>query len=392
MTVTVIGCGYVGFTWAVYLSEHHTVRVWDIDLNKLNLIRKGKTPFADSELSARLQSGKLSLVVLEKQEDIYKESDIYIVAVPSNYSEKINGLNTTIVEKVVLDIVEENPAFKAIIIKSTVPIGFTNSLRNKCCSNRIYYMPEFLREGRAYTDCSKPSRVIIGGADVKSFHNIECIFTRNKLDAVYMSLEEAEATKLFSNSYLAMRVAFFNEVDSFAENQGLNSENIIKGICADNRIGSFYNNPSFGYGGYCLPKDTKQLLKSLDGKDDILISAVINQNEERQNHIVDLLIKKNVNVFGIYRLLTKNNSDNIRNSAMIGIIMKLLCRTDKNIVIYEPLLSNGLIFKEYINRVKLVNSVNKLAEYSDIILANRKNKELDPFMDKVYTRDIYTRD
>lgn len=394
MKITVVGCGYVGLSWAAVLAEKNEVTVWDIDENKLANLRHGKLPFVDKELEKHLKEGKIKLNIPFEYKQIFNNSCMYIIAVPTNYSKVIDGFDMTILESVISDIIDNDCFFESIIIKSTVPIGFTDELRKKYNCDKIYYMPEFLREGCSYNDCKKPSRIIIGGSNVEEFVENEKAF----IDSVsyttvfYMSLKEAEAVKLFSNTYLAMRVAFFNEVDSFAENHELDASKIIQGICKDSRIGAYYNNPSFGYGGYCLPKDSKQLLKSLYGKDDCIVKAIVEQNAERKSHIVNHIIERKCKRIGVFRLLTKTKSDNIRFSAMLDIIEKLLQNTESEFIIYEPLVAEGLPLENYVQRITYVNSIEELAYESDIILANRKSKELLPYLYKVYTRDIFNRD
>lgn len=394
MKITVVGCGYVGLSWAAVLAEKNEVTVWDIDENKLANLRHGKLPFADKELEKHLKEGKIKLNIPFEYKQIFNNSCMYIIAVPTNYSKIIDGFDMTILESVISDIIDNDCFFESIIIKSTVPIGFTDELRKKYNCDKIYYMPEFLREGCSYNDCKKPSRIIIGGSNAEEFVENEKAF----IDSVsyttvfYMSLKEAEAVKLFSNTYLAMRVAFFNEVDSFAENHELDASKIIEGICKDSRIGAYYNNPSFGYGGYCLPKDSKQLLKSLSGKDDCIVKAIVEQNAERKSHIVNHIIERKCKRIGVFRLLTKTKSDNIRFSAMLDIIEKLLQNTESEFIIYEPLVTEGLSLENYVQRITYVNSIEELAYESDIILANRKSKELLPYLYKVYTRDIFNRD
>ena len=392
MKITVIGCGYVGLSWAVYFSKNNYVKVWDINSEKIKKIENRVCPFLDKDLSNALQDKSINLNTIKHQDEIYFDTDVYIVAVPTDFDEELGELNTSIVDNIVSNLVAKTKDFKGIVIKSTLPVGFTKKLREKCNCEKIYYMPEFLREGRAYYDCCNPSRIIVGGATANEFSYIAEHFNTSNVDVIYMNLSEAEAVKLFSNAYLAMRVAFFNEVDSFAENKELNSKNIIQGICSDERIGNHYNNPSFGYGGYCLPKDTKQLLKSLMNKDDCLIRAIIEENVERKQHCVDKIKNTGIERIGVFRLVTKIGSDNVRNSSMIDLIIELLKQTNASFTIYEPLVQETQLFKSYGDRVKYVSTLEKLDDQSDIILANRRDKELLPFERKVYTRDIFNKD
>ena len=386
MNFTVMGAGYVGISIAILISQKYNVNLYDIDTEKLNLISNKKSPIKDNDVENYLRTKELLLNVIKDKQLAIHKADYVIIATPTNYDSKEGIFDTSSVESVIAEIYEENPRTN-IIIKSTVPLGFTKKMRLRFGKENIYFSPEFLREGTALYDNLFPSRIIVGGDDKQSkkFANIlfECSKTELKnTQILLMESSEAEAVKLFSNTYLAMRVAFFNELDTLSEINNLSSLNIINGVCSDSRIGNFYNNPSFGYGGYCLPKDTKQLLSNFSQIPNNIIRAIIDSNETRKNYITQNIIKKNPKSVGVYRLTMKSGSDNFRESAVFGIINKL---KENNIrtYVYEPEL------KENLKNIIQVNELEDFIKKSDIIIANRMSKELDHVKRKVYTRDLF---
>ena len=381
-----MGAGYVGISIAILISQKYNVNLYDIDTEKLNLISNKKSPIKDNDVENYLRSKELLLNVIKDKQLAIHKADYVIIATPTNYDSKEGIFDTSSVENVIAEICEENPKTN-IIIKSTVPLGFTKKMRLRFGKENIYFSPEFLREGTALYDNLFPSRIIVGGDDKQSkkFANIlfECSKTELKnTQILLMESSEAEAVKLFSNTYLAMRVSFFNELDTLSEINNLSSLNIINGVCSDSRIGNFYNNPSFGYGGYCLPKDTKQLLSNFSQIPNNIIRAIIDSNETRKNYITQNIIKKKPKSVGVYRLTMKSGSDNFRESAVFGIINKL---KDNNIrtYVYEPEL------KENLKNIIQVNELEDFIKKSDIIIANRMTKELDHVKRKVYTRDLF---
>ena len=386
MNFTVMGAGYVGISIAILISQKYNVNLYDIDTEKLNLISNKKSPIKDNDVENYLRSKELLLNVIKDKQLAIHKADYVIIATPTNYDSKEGIFDTSSVENVIAEICEENPKTN-IIIKSTVPLGFTKKMRLRFGKDNIYFSPEFLREGTALYDNLFPSRIIVGGNDKQSkkFANIlfECSKTELKnTQILLMESSEAEAVKLFSNTYLAMRVSFFNELDTLSEINNLSSLNIINGVCSDSRIGNFYNNPSFGYGGYCLPKDTKQLLSNFSQIPNNIIRAIIDSNETRKDYITQNIIKKNPKSVGVYRLTMKSGSDNFRESAVFGIINKL---KENNIrtYVYEPEL------KENLKNIIQVNELEDFIKKSDIIIANRMTKELDHVKRKVYTRDLF---
>ena len=386
MNFTVMGAGYVGISIAILISQKYNVNLYDIDTEKLNLISNKKSPIKDNDVENYLRTKELLLNVIKDKQLAIHKADYVIIATPTNYDSKEGIFDTSSVENVIAEICEENPKTN-IIIKSTVPLGFTKKMRLRFGKENIYFSPEFLREGTALYDNLFPSRIIVGGDDKQSkkFANIlfECSKTELKnTQILLMESSEAEAVKLFSNTYLAMRVSFFNELDTLSEINNLSSLNIINGVCSDSRIGNFYNNPSFGYGGYCLPKDTKQLLSNFSQIPNNIIRAIIDSNETRKNYITQNIIKKKPKSVGVYRLTMKSGSDNFRESAVFGIINKL---KDNNIrtYVYEPEL------KENLKNIIQVNELEDFIKKSDIIIANRMTKELDHVKRKVYTRDLF---
>ena len=383
--ITIFGAGYVGLSIALLLDDSSDVNVVEIDNLKVDLINQGNSPINDSEISSHFLSKSINLKAFNKFRDSLKDSNYFIIAIPTNYDEKRNSFDTAGITEIVQSILKINKD-ATIIIKSTVPIGYTDQLKKKYLSNKIIFIPEFLREGFAYSDQVNPSRIIVGGKKEFGEPFVELMFKSIKLKKVpvlFMSSCDAEAVKLFANSYLALRVSFFNELDSFALEKKLNSRNIIDGLSLDPRIGSEYNNPSFGYGGYCLPKDTKQLLSQFNNVPKDIFSAVVTSNSSRKTFLISKIEEKKPKHIGIYRLQMKKNSDNYRESAILDIIQELK-RKHYNLTLYEPLL-----IEETIEGISLCNDLEEFKLHSDIILANRLDECLDNVKEKVFSRDIF---
>ncbi len=397
MVISIAGTGYVGLSNAIILAQHNTVYAVDIIPEKVEMINNKKSPISDKEIEDYLANAKLDLTATTDGENAYKKSDLVIISTPTNYDDEKNYFDTSSVEAVIKQVLKVNPD-AVMIVKSTVPVGFTMSVREKYNTENIIFSPEFLREGRALYDNLYPSRIIVGApagneritaAAHKFAELLKEGAIKEDIPVLFLDPTEAEAVKLFSNTYLALRVSYFNELDTYAQMKGLDAKQIIEGVGLDPRIGSHYNNPSFGYGGYCLPKDTKQLLANYNGVPEDIIRAIVSANGTRKQFIADSIIKKagRANpVIGIYRLIMKANSDNFRQSA-IQTIMALLGEQGAQIVIYEPTLTQDE-FCGY----KVVHDFGEFKAVSDVIAANRMSDELNDCADKVYTRDIYFRD
>lgn len=388
MKIAVAGVGYVGLSMAVLLSQHNEVVALDVVEDKVKMLNNHISPIKDTEIEDFLKNKKLNLKSTLNYKEAFSDADYVIISTPTNYDEEKNYFDTSSVELSIERVLEVN-SNATIIIKSTIPVGFTKRMREKYGVNNIIFSPEFLREGHALYDNLYPSRIIVGDTTDKAKKFAELLkegALKEKVDVKFMNSTEAEAVKLFSNTYLAMRVSFFNELDTYAEVKGLNAKDIIEGMGFDPRIGNYYNNPSFGYGGYCLPKDTKQLLANYDGVPEDMITAIVKSNETRKNYIAQVILGKNPNVVGIYRLTMKANSDNFRCSA-IQSIMKTLSENNVRIVIFEPSLKSDE-FEGY----KVIKDFKEFADISDVILANRLEEELSGSKSKVYTRDLYSRD
>ncbi|MBQ4844369.1 nucleotide sugar dehydrogenase [Pseudoalteromonas sp. MMG005] len=386
--VAVVGTGYVGLSNALLLSQNNAVVAYDIDNVKIDQLNKRMSPIADPKVFEFLENKLLNFKVTKDKREAYVDCAFIVIATPTDYDHKKNNFNTTSVEAVLHDIQNISPN-SVVIIKSTVPVGYTVNIRTYFPKLTIYFSPEFLREGRALYDSLYPSRIVVGGTTEKAKQFASLLEQGAKKESIQIQLTgstEAEAIKLFSNTYLAMRVAYFNELDSYAQTHNLDSREIIEGVGLDQRIGNHYNNPSFGYGGYCLPKDTKQLLANYQNVPNDLIKAIVNANKTRKDFIASSILARKPKVVGIYRLVMKSGSDNFRSSAIQG-IMKRLRAEGVTLLIYEPTF-NGVFFLNS----KVVKCLNELKAYSDIIISNRMVDELIDVQEKVYTRDIFGSD
>lgn len=389
MKICVVGAGYVGLSLAIMLSTKYNVNLVEINPDKVSLLKQKVSPIKDEYIEKYLAEEKLLLNVTSNLEEAIKEADFAIVATPTNYDPKLNYFDVSSVDHVVEQITKLSPN-TYIVVKSTLPVGYTDDASKRFNTEHLFFSPEFLREGKALYDNLYPSRIIVGSHTPeiaqKFAELLRSVALKEEVTTLIMNPTEAESVKLFANTYLAMRVAYFNELDTYAATKNLDTEKIIEGVCLDPRIGNFYNNPSFGYGGYCLPKDTKQLLANYNNVPSTLIKAIVDSNTIRKDFVANDILSKEPKVVGIYRLVMKSGSDNFRSSSIQG-IMKRLKAKGIEVVVYEPILKEDSFFNS-----RVISDLNEFKQISDIIVSNRKNAELNDVKEKVYSRDIFNHD